>query len=104
MVVALLCLFFLIANNRMSMLADHIRSHKCLLFSMSILDNIAWVAFAASATLIPITISVALSGGYTALAALLGILINSESIMTHQKIGLVVALVGAIVLASVYAY
>lgn len=70
-----------------------------LIVSMCIFDNFAWIAYAFAAIFIPITIAVAISENYIALAALLGLFITGEKLMPHQKIGLVMALSSAVVLS-----
>ena len=62
------------------------RQNKKLLLGMSIFDNLAWICYAGAATLIPIAIAVSISESYIALTAMLGILINKEKLMRHQKI------------------
>ena len=68
---------------------------------MSLLDKIAWVAFAFAMSLAPIGIIVALSESYIIIAVILGLTINKEKIKFHQKIGLVMAIISAIVLAAI---
>jgi drug/metabolite transporter (DMT)-like permease len=95
----LVCLFYIMSNHRMGKLIHDFENNKKLLLSMSLLDNLAWVAFAIAMTLIPIIIAVALSESYIALAALLGMAIGKEKLLIHQKFGLCVALSCAIILA-----
>ena len=68
---------------------------------MSIADKAAWVAFAFAMTVAPITIATALSESYIIIAVILGLAINKEKIHLHQKLGLVVAIIAAITLASI---
>jgi uncharacterized membrane protein len=70
-----------------------------LILSMCVLDNLAWIAYAFAVIFIPITIAVAISENYIALAALLGLFIAGEKLMTHQKIGLVMAMASAVALS-----
>ncbi len=90
---------YLLASGNFKDLIRNLKSNKKLLLGMSILDNIAWIAFAASMTLAPISIAVALSESYIIITVLLGLFINKEKLLTHQKIGLIVALISAITLA-----
>ena len=53
--------------------------------------------------MIPIAIAVAISESYIALAALLGMLINREILMKHQKAGLIAALASAVLLSMITA-
>lgn len=76
-------------------------NNRGLLLVMSISDNAAWVAFAFAMVLTPIAVAVALSESYIIVAVLLGLLVNREKLQSHQKIGLVVALASALILAAI---
>jgi len=78
-----------------------IRKNAKLLLTMSIFDNAAWLAFAASVLYIPISLSIAISESYIALASLLGIIWNKEKLQTHQVIGMVLTITAAVALAVV---
>lgn len=96
---ALCCFAYLIKRGSVSKLSTHLARHTRLVFTVSAFDNLAWIFFAYAASLIPIAIALALSEGYIALAALLGVLVNRERLLNHQKVGLITTLVGAIALA-----
>ena len=81
------------------MFRDTIKYRK-LVLPMTIVDNLAWIAFAFAMILAPIAIAVAISESYIIVAVLLGMFVNKEFLRTHQKIGLVLALVAAITLAA----
>ncbi|MBS3051572.1 MAG: DMT family transporter [Candidatus Aenigmarchaeota archaeon] len=100
--IALVCAFYIIMHKRTHKLVQHLNENKRLLVTVSIFDNIAWIFFAAALTLTPIAIAVGISESYIALAALLGIIVNKEKLLTHQKFGLLLALLGAVTLAIVY--
>ena len=68
---------------------------------MCLLDNSAWIAFAFAMTLAPIAIAVAISESYIIVAVLLGLYINKEKLRTHQKVGLVIAMISAVWLAAI---
>lgn len=70
-----------------------------LIISTSLVDTLAWVSFAFASVSIPITIAVALSENYIGVAALLGLLLNREKLVAHQKAGFAVALAGAVALS-----
>lgn len=74
-------------------------SPKSLLV-MSLFDNMAWIAFAFAMTLAPIGIAAALSESYIVIAVILGIVVNKEKLEFHQKIGLCIAVVSAVVLVT----
>ncbi len=99
--VSVICLFYIIANKRTTKMVHDFGKNKELVLGMSLFDNFAWIAFAIATTYIPIAIAIALSESYIALAALLGLLINREILMRHQKIGLITAIGSAIVLSLV---
>jgi drug/metabolite transporter (DMT)-like permease len=96
---AMICLFYLMSEKRLHHLLKDMRTEKRVVLGVCTLDNLAWVSFAVAMTLIPIAIAVALSESYIALAALLGLLINKERLMVHQKFGLVMSLSSAVFLA-----
>ena len=95
---AAICAIYLLHSRRR--VFRHFLKERRMLLSVSVLNNAAWVAFAFAATMAPIGIVVAISESYVALAVLLGLVINKERIHAHQKVGLVLALAGVIVLAS----
>ncbi len=77
------------------------RKNFGLLLQMSVADKVAWVAFAVAMTLSPIGVVTALSESYIIIAVILGLTLNRESLLPHQKIGLIVAVLSAIVLAGI---
>lgn len=95
-------LFLLFKGRLKSTFVDLKHSYK-LLLGMSLLDNIAWVAFIFSMSYAPIAIGTALSESYIIIAVLLGLFISSERLQTHQKFGLVGAITSAIILAVITA-
>ncbi len=80
-----------------------IRNNPVLLLMTSIGDNIGWVAYAVAMTLVPIAVATGLSESSIVVAVLLGLFVNKEKLQRHQKVGLVGAIVAAIVLAAVTA-
>ncbi len=93
-------LFLLFTGRFGNLFKDFINNKRVLLF-MSIPDTIAWVAFAFAMSLAPIGVVVALSESYIIIAVILGLTINKEKIKLHQKLGLVLAVISAITLASI---
>ncbi len=91
---------FLVAKGRVSNTVSHFKNNLKLLLTMSFLDNAAWVAFAFAMTLAPIGIAAALSESYIIIAVLLGIFVTREKLQSHQKGGLAIAVLAAIVLAA----
>jgi drug/metabolite transporter (DMT)-like permease len=78
--------------------AEH---YKKMLFTVGALNNLAWVAFVYSMIHIPIAVATGITESYIALSAFLGLTINKETLELHQKIGLGLAIIGAILLAVV---
>ncbi len=76
-------------------------ANKKVLLQMSIADNAAWLAFAFALTVAPIGVVVALSESYIVIAVILGLTINKEKIHPHQRFGLLVAVISALVLAGI---
>ncbi|MGA3020818.1 MAG: EamA family transporter, partial [Candidatus Micrarchaeales archaeon] len=77
----------------------NLKKMPMLLLATCTFDNFAWISYAFATVLMPITIAAAISENYIALAAILGLVINREHLMAHQKLGLVIALSSAVVLS-----
>lgn len=92
---------YLLKTGKLKKTFRDLSSNRSLLLPMAISDNAAWIAFAFAMSLAPIAIAVALSESYIIVAVLLGIFINKERLQRHQKFGLIMAFISAIVLASV---
>ncbi len=95
-------LYYLMVNKKLGKLAKDVAKNRRLVLSVGLLDNFAWVAYGFATSLIPIVIATALSENYIVLAALLGLLVNKEALLKHQKIGLAVAVSSAVVLAVTF--
>lgn len=100
-VMAVLSLVYILYRKRFGKMMSDFKNNFKLVLPMSILDNLAWVAFAFAMSLAPIGIAVALSESYIIIAVILGFVVNREKLQFHQKAGLVFALVGAISLAVI---
>ena len=98
-----MCLFWMVMRGRISATFSLARLHWRPVFLQGLFDNIAWVAFAYAVTAIPISITIAISESYIALAALLGITINKERLQRHQYVGIAITLIAVIILAVVSA-
>ncbi len=92
-------LIYIIRSGKLATLKKDIQKHAPLLFGLSIIDNIAWVAFAYSTLSIPIAIATSISESYIVLAALLGLTLNREKLKNHQYVGLAVTPLAAILLS-----
>lgn len=96
---AFVLLAYIIKTKQFSVVKKDIKKNGGLIFCMSFIDNLAWVAFTYSTLSIPIAISTGISESYIALAALLGLTFNKEKLKTHQFIGLGATLIAAMLLA-----
>lgn len=102
MVVMIISAFYLRIVGKFRHFWKDFRLHRDLMSGVGILDNAAWLSFAASITYIPVVVSLALSESYIILATLLGLFINKEKLEYHQLVGVIIAVVGVIVLAAFY--
>lgn len=92
---------YLIKKNKLAKTFRDLSDFRGFILPMAISDNVAWIAFAFSMSLAPIAIAVSLSESYIIVAVLLGLFINKEILQAHQKFGLIIAVISAVVLASV---
>lgn len=100
-IIAVVALGYLLVTKQGHAVIADIKRSPGLMLGVSVVDNIAWIAFSASALFIPIAIATGLSESYIVLAALLGFLINREKLQRHQWIGFAIAVASAIALAAV---
>ena len=77
-VIFIIATIYISAKRKPQQLVKHIREQKGKLITMALLDNIAWIAFAAAMTFTQIAIAVALSESYIIIAVLLGVYVNKE--------------------------
>ncbi len=96
----LMCGLYLVIHGKLGSVFSDIRHGFATVIPMSIADKAAWVAYVFSMSLIPIAVATALSESYIIIAVLLGLFVNKERLQGHQKIGLITAIIAAIVLAS----
>lgn len=100
-VVALISLFFLVMESKAKYIISDLKNNSRLALSVSFLDNLAWVAYTYAILYIPIAIATSISESYIALAAILGMKFNKEKLKRHQKFGLALTVVAAIILAVI---
>jgi len=91
------CLLFLAGRFKKGI--KDMLANKRMLLQMSVSDKAAWLAFAFAMSLAPIAIATALSESYIIIAVILGLAVNKEKILRHQKMGLVIAVIAAVILA-----
>jgi drug/metabolite transporter (DMT)-like permease len=99
--ICLVSIFYLAQQNKFKEIIDNFKKNKKLILSVSIIDNLAWIAYAYSTVYIPIAVATSISEGYIALAAGLGLIFNKEKLKNHQIIGLIIAVVSVITLAKI---
>lgn len=75
--------------------------HWRIIFSATLLDTIAWIAFATAVLTIPISVTIGITESYVVLAVLLGIFVNKERVHAHQLVGGAVAFAAGITLAII---
>jgi drug/metabolite transporter (DMT)-like permease len=78
-----------------------LKKHPGPILGQSILDNIAWLAFALATTLIPISIATTISESYIVVAVILGFYLNKEKLRRHQILGVILAIVSVICLSII---
>jgi drug/metabolite transporter (DMT)-like permease len=99
-VLMIICGLYLAYHGRLRKAFSDLRHGYATIIPMSIADKVAWLAFVASMALIPIAVATALSESYIIIAVLLGLFVDKEKLQKHQKIGLIGAIIAAIVLAA----
>lgn len=98
---AVVCIIYLFLTKEWRKIIPDLTSHARSILPMSILDNAAWLSYLYAVHYIPISIAIAISESYVALAVLLGLFINREKLKRHQLWGVALATVGIIILATI---
>ncbi len=98
---ALVCGAYLFSAGQFRSLMEDIKQYPKPILGQSILDNLAWAAFAVATTTIPIAIATAITESYIALAVLLGLCIGRERLRSHQIIGAFLATAGVVILSVI---
>ncbi len=97
---AVISFIIIVSRSGIAPILDGFRRHRALVLNMGIFDNLAWVAYSYATLFIPIAIATSISESYIALAALFGLSFNKEKLQKHQKAGLVITVIAAVVLAA----
>lgn len=92
---------YLASRGRLKSSFRHVKNNYGVLLPMSIADKVAWLAFVFAMTLAPIAVATALSESYIIIAVLLGLLVNRERLHAHQHLGLIGAIIMAVILAII---
>ncbi|MDD5290374.1 MAG: DMT family transporter [Patescibacteria group bacterium] len=96
-----ICYVYILSQIGHKEIATDWKNQKRLILATVFFDNLAWIAYAFSATHLPIAIATAFSEGYIVLAAILGLIFNREKLQHHQFFGIILAIIAAIALALV---
>lgn len=94
------CFIYLIWKKKIFKIKDHILTNQGHILTSGIIDNIAWISYAIALSITPMVIVAAIVESSIVINVLLGIYINKEKIILHQKIGLVMVMISAIVLVT----
>lgn len=97
---AVIMLVVLLYRRQLLQLVRAWRTSPGLMSTMTISDNLAWLTYTASALFIPIAIATSISETYIAVAAVLGLIINKETLRPHQYVGMIAAVGSAIALGA----
>lgn len=95
-----LMIWLLWQKNNTKIFIDLKNNWKLLLMT-SFFDVSAWLAYAIAVTKLPISITIAITESYMALAVGLGIFINKEKLYKHQYLGIALTLIAVIILAAI---
>ena len=95
------CLFYLSIEGRIKDILNDFKKHTKVIVAAAILDNLAWIFYASSMTLIPISIATAISESYIAGGVLLGLFVNREKLAKHQIVGIILTILSVITLAAI---
>ena len=98
---AVICGAYLLARGEFGALVADVRNHLKPIIGQSVLENVAWLAFAFATAAIPIAVATTISETYIALAVSLGIFVNREKLRRHQIIGVALAVIGVLALAYI---
>ncbi len=99
--ITVVCLGYLVASGRLREVLVDVRQQPALLFSVSVVDNLAWVFYSYATLFIPIAIATGISESYIALAAALGLWVNRERLRLHQFVGIAIVVTAVVILAWV---
>lgn len=100
-VIAVACIIYLSCKRDWLETGKNLRRQYPLILAVSFFDNVAWIAFSASALFLPLAIATGISESYIVLAALLGIIFNREKLKRHQWIGFIIVVGMATALAAI---
>lgn len=100
-VMSVIALAVLLERHQGKKIFHDFSMNRGLLLVSAITDNVAWIAYAFAMTIVPIAVATGLSESSVIIAVILGLVVNRERLQRHQTIGLVVAVLSAMILAAV---
>ncbi len=100
-ILALVCGAIIIIRGEWRSFVRIAKKNPFTVVATGVFDNMAWIGYAFATSLMPISLTVTISESYIALAALLGFLIGKERLGSHQLVGAILAISGAIGLSFV---
>ena len=101
MIVSVLCIGVLVKRGTFLVGVHNAIASKRLIIAMGILDTLAWLLYAFTLQSNQVAIATGISESYPAIAVMLGVWFNKESVKKHQYLGVIVALGASIVLAII---
>jgi len=99
--VAIVSLIIIIKAGEFRTLLSSWQAHRPVILLASFLDNMGWVTYASAAMFIPIAVVTTISEGYIALAAMLGVVFNRETLHRHQIVGVIISVAGILIMSYV---
>lgn len=99
LVLGIICILILFYERKFLTLFSNFRKYPKEITLESIADNIGWISYAYTVTVLPISLTVTISESYIILAALLGYWFNKEKLTTKQKFGSAITLVSVVILS-----
>ncbi len=97
-IIAIISILYLINQKKFPALWKNIQKNKGLVFWTGVMDTLAWLFFAVAVTGAALSITIAITESYVAVALYLGLFFNKEKIKKHQIAGAVLALGASILL------
>lgn len=98
---ALSCLVVIGLRGETKKIWTDFKRYPVPVIAESVFDNVAWVAFGAAMTHIPISVATAITETYIAFTVMLGVLVNHEKVKKHQLVGASLAIIGVIALSII---
>ena len=99
--VAIVSLIIIIKAGEFRTLLSSWQALRPVILLASFLDNMGWVTYASAAMFIPIAVVTTISEGYIALAAMLGVVFNRETLHRHQIVGVIISVAGILIMSYV---